>query len=64
MTGLYYLFLEDNKITNLDPLIEMAKKDAGGEKRFAPFINIYLKGNEVKKPELERLKEFNPRVFD
>ena len=47
LTELYYLFLEGNKIEDLTPLVTMAKKDFEGPKRFAPFINIYLKGNPL-----------------
>ena len=41
------LFLEDNKIADLGPLVEMIREDAEGEKRFAPFLRLYLKGNPL-----------------
>ena len=45
MTELRYTFLERNRITDLTTLVEMARKDASGEKRFAPYWNLYLAGN-------------------
>jgi Leucine-rich repeat (LRR) protein len=64
LTGLSYLFLENNRIRDLTPLIEMAKKDFEGEKRFAPFLNIYLKGNRVKRADASRLAAVGPRLND
>lgn len=62
----YHLFLENNKIKDLGPLVIMAKTDADGEKRFAPFLNLYLKGNplssKAKGPQLNQLKEIGVRV--
>ena len=42
-----FLFLEKNQITDLSVLVAMAKKDAEGEKRFAPFWNVFLVGNPL-----------------
>jgi internalin A len=67
LTGLYHLFLEDNRISDLAPLYDMAKKDHDGEKRFAPFINLYLKGNPLKasaRTQLNGLKDFGARVYN
>jgi len=64
LSGLYYLFLENNKIADLTPLIGMAQKDYEGEKRFAPFLNVYLKGNAIPKSQTEKLATFGTRVFD
>jgi internalin A len=67
LTGLYHLFLEDNRISDLAPLYEMAKKDHDGEKRFSPFINLYLKGNPLKasaRTQLSGLKDFGARVYN
>lgn len=56
-----FLFLDNNKITDLKVLIEMAKADKEGPQRFAPFWQVYLKGNpltdEAKKSQLEELKK-------
>jgi Leucine-rich repeat (LRR) protein len=62
--SLYYLFLENNKIEDLAPLVKMVEEDK--EKRFAPFLNLYLKGNplseKAKGEQLSRLKELGVRV--
>ena len=61
LTELRFLMLDRNKITDLAVLLEMAKKDAAGEKRFAPFLKVYLKENPlsdaVKGQQLEELKK-------
>jgi len=63
-----FLFLENNQITDLAPLIEMFKADLEGEKRFAPFCQIYLRGNPLRsdsaKAQLREMKELNLRVKD
>jgi Leucine-rich repeat (LRR) protein len=61
---LVYLFLEDNKVRDLSPLIRSAQQDVEGEKRFAPFLNLYLKGNPVKGAQKSRLKDLGVRVND
>ena len=43
-TELGMLFLERNQIADLSPLVQVAKKDAEGEKRFAPYLELYLAG--------------------
>jgi len=42
----------------------MAKKDFEGQKRFAPFLNLYLKGNSTKGSQKAQLKEFGVRLND
>jgi Leucine-rich repeat (LRR) protein len=65
-TELTYLFLQDNQITDLGVLIEMAQKDFEGQKRFAPFWRLFLKGNPLndaaKNEQIPKLKEFGGRV--
>ena len=60
------LFLQKNKISDVGPLAESAKKDAEGEKRFAPFMHLYLSENpltdEAKKDQLAALKDSGVRV--
>jgi hypothetical protein len=41
------LLLERNKITDLAPLVAAARADADGEKRFAPFLRLYLADNPL-----------------
>jgi hypothetical protein len=47
-------------------LVEMAKKDAAGEKRFAPFCKIYLQENPLsdaaKGAQAEELKKLVKEV--
>jgi len=64
LTNLFYLFLENNKVRDLTPLVNMAKKDFEGEKRFAPFLNLYIKGNSTKGGQKAKLKEFGVRLND
>jgi hypothetical protein len=49
---LNYLNLEDNKITDLDGFVEFLQSD--DESRFAPFLRVYLGGNELSKKSIER----------
>ena len=42
---LKYLVIEGNRIEDLAPLVEMASKDAEGDRRFSPFWRIYLADN-------------------
>ena len=46
-TELMLLLVERNKITDLTPLTEMCKADSRGEKRFAPYLRLYLAGNPL-----------------
>jgi internalin A len=62
LNGLFHLFLENNKIRDLAPLVNAARKDSEGERRFAPFLNLYLKGNSVRASQLSKLKEYGVRV--
>lgn len=63
-----FLFLEDNQITDLSPLIAMCKEDLESEKRFAPYVKIYLRGNpllsDAAKAQLREMKELKLRVKD
>ena len=62
MNNLNFLFLEYNKVQDISPLITMTRVDSEGEKRFAPFLKAYLKGNRVRKSQIEKLKEYGVRV--
>lgn len=60
-----YLFLEDNQIASLGPLVEMIKKDLADRKRFAPFVRVYIEGNPLSdegKTQLEELKKLGIRL--
>jgi uncharacterized protein (TIGR03067 family) len=60
------LFLERNKITDLTPLVESAKADSQGEKRFAPYLRLYLAGNPLseaaKTKQLAELKSYGVHI--
>jgi internalin A len=67
LNGLYYLFLERNKIKDITPLFNAAKKDSEGEKRFSPYINIFIAGNPLSstaKRQLSQMKDFGCRISD
>jgi internalin A len=57
-----YLFLDNNKITDLSVLVEAAKKDFEGQKRFAPFWQLYVGNNplsdEAKTKQLPEIKKY------
>jgi|tagenome__1003787_1003787.scaffolds.fasta_scaffold20731015_2 internalin A len=57
-----YLFLDNNKITDLSVLVEAAKKDFEGQKRFAPFWQLYVGNNplsdEAKTKQLAEIKKY------
>jgi len=57
-----FLFLENNQLAELSILVAMAKKDAEGEKRFAPFWQVYLNVNPLNdagKTQVEELKKLS-----
>lgn len=60
------LLLERNKIADLAPLVAAAKADAEGEKRFAPFLRLYLTGNPLseaaKTQQIEALKAAGAKI--
>ncbi len=65
-TELTKLMIERNKIKDLKPLVDAAKKDADGPKRFAPYLRLYLSGNPLeeatKTKQLEALKAAGVRI--
>jgi Leucine-rich repeat (LRR) protein len=66
LTEWKYLFLNYNKVTDLGVLVDMAKKDSEGAKRFAPFWKLYLGDNplsdKAKTEQVEELKKYGVRV--
>jgi uncharacterized protein (TIGR03067 family) len=60
------LQLERNKIADLTPLVTAAKADAEGQKRFAPYLRLYLKGNPLseaaKSNQVPALKGFGVHI--
>jgi internalin A len=65
-TELSMLLLERNKIKDLAPLAAAAKADAEGQKRFAPYLQLYLAGNPLsdtaKNEQLAALKQYGVRI--
>lgn len=65
LTELRWTFLSRNQIADLSPLVEMAKRDLAGEKRFAPYWNVYVGGNPLSdagKAQLDELAKLGVRV--
>jgi Leucine-rich repeat (LRR) protein len=60
------LLLENNKITDLASFVAAAWTDAAGEKRFAPFLRLYLTGNPLsdaaKSAQIDALKGAGVKV--
>ncbi len=65
-TELRLLLIERNKIKDLKPLVDAAKKDAEGPKRFAPYLRLHLSGNPLdeaaKAKQLDALKAAGVRI--
>ena len=65
LDNLYWLFLDHNKISDLSPLANAARKDYEGEKRFSPYLNLYVAGNplnSLSKKQLSTMKDYGTRV--
>ncbi len=66
LTDLKYLMLADNDLADLMPMVEMCAADAGGERRFSPFLDLHLYGNPLsdaaKNEQVAKLKEVGVRV--
>lgn len=62
-----FLLLTDNLIVDLAPLVEMCKADAEGEKRFAPYLKLYLGDNPLSEAasgeQMEALKQAGVKIF-
>ena len=41
------LLMSRNKVTDLAPLVDMCRKDAEGDRRFAPYLEVYLGENPI-----------------
>ena len=58
ITSLRYLRLEGNPVNDLGPLVSMAKKDAEGEKQFAPYLMVYLSPGQGSAAQVTELKKY------
>jgi hypothetical protein len=56
-----------NKLTDLEPLVSMCRKDAESDRRFAPYLEVYLGENPIDEKKLAeqmgQLKAVGVRVF-
>ena len=66
LTELRYLILNNNQISDLGKLVAMSKMDFEGEKRFAPYLRLYLAGNPLgsnaARNQTSQLEGFGVRV--
>jgi len=64
---LKFLFLDRNKVSELTTLVAMAKKDAEGDKRFAPYWQVFLAGNPLsdaaRKTQLAALRTIGGKII-
>ena len=58
ITSLKYLSLEGNPLSGLAPLVSMAKRDAEGEKQFAPYLSVYLSQGQGSAAQVTELKKY------
>ena len=58
--------IQRNQIKDLKPLVDAAKADSGGPKRFAPYLRLYLSGNPLtdsaKSAQLDAFKAAGVRI--
>ncbi|TWT52306.1 Internalin-A precursor [Thalassoglobus neptunius] len=63
--NLHLTMIEGNPIEDLSVFVKMARKDVKGERRFAPYWNLYLDVDSLSEPakkQLERLKKLGVRI--
>jgi len=62
-----FLLISGNQIDDLTMLLAMCRKDAEGEKRFSPYLKLYLGENPLndvsKGEQIEELKKLGVKVF-
>ena len=65
-TELSILMLRNNKIADLAPLAAACKADAEGQKRFAPYLRLYIEGNPLseaaKSKQIPELQGYGIRI--
>ena len=65
-TELKLLLIERNQIKDLKALVDAAKADSAGPKRFAPYLHVYLDGNPLpeatKSAQVAALKAADVKV--
>jgi len=50
--------LEENPVSDLAPLVSMAKRDTEGEKQFAPYLTVYLSPGQGTTAQVAELKKY------
>lgn len=67
LTDLYFLFLENNEIEDLGALCMIIDRDHQGEKRFSPYVKIYVKGNPLdyraRRTQLDHIRNCGSKIF-
>ena len=62
------LLMSRNKVADLGPLVEMCRKDAEGDRRFAPYMEVYLGENPIdekkKSEQTKTLESFGVDIYD
>jgi internalin A len=58
-TELRLLIIERNQLKDLKPLVEAAKADTAGPKRFAPYLRLWLEGNPLSGCDLRLMSSMN-----
>ena len=62
------LLMSNNRVSDLGPLVDMCRQDAEGDRRFAPYLEVYLGGNplDAKKAaeQTKLLESFGVDVYD
>ncbi|TWU51321.1 leucine-rich repeat domain-containing protein [Rubripirellula reticaptiva] len=62
------LMMSRNKVKDLSPLVKMCRKDAEGDRRFAPYLDVYLGENPIdekaKTQQVNKLQSFGVDVYD
>ncbi|TWT50304.1 Internalin-A precursor [Rubripirellula amarantea] len=62
------MMIRRNKIRDLTPLIEMCEADFNGDRKFAPYLDIYISGNPIDdatlNEQIQRLQALGVDVED
>jgi Leucine-rich repeat (LRR) protein len=65
-TDLTLCMIRNAKVENLQPLLAWARADSESQKRFAPFLRLYLEGNPLsdaaKDEQIKALKDLGMRI--
>ncbi|MEM6979773.1 MAG: leucine-rich repeat domain-containing protein [Planctomycetota bacterium] len=62
------LILSGNPLSSIDPLVDMCQADAEGDRRFAPYLDVYLTPEQMESSALvdglERLRRLGVRLHE